>query len=183
MIYEVCLFSEVNPEECSCFLAGGINNVKDWQKDVIKELKKLDSEHSTKVSKPNNIYIYNPREVNTSYKDKEISIPDCIKWDDKYMQRVNILSFYFCKDATQATSLFELGRYITLRKFGGYESRSYNFAYRHIISFEEGYPYADKAREYLKIIFGRDYDLAVHENATPQEHARMIFERSLELNR
>jgi hypothetical protein len=28
--------------DVSCFLAGGINNTKDWQREVIDELKRLD---------------------------------------------------------------------------------------------------------------------------------------------
>ena len=175
MLYEVKMFDKEpkveNPNRC--FLAGGINNVRDWQREVIDALKRSYNNDDLQ-----DYIIYNPRELSENITEKEkYDIPDFIKWDDEHILKSDMLVFYFCKEATQITSVFELGRYITLRQS---KYSDYSFPYKNLICFEEGYPYADKIKEYLKIMLGTQYYLTVTDKyISPDDIAKIIYQNVL----
>ncbi len=80
----------------SVFLAGGITNVRDWQKDACDLL----SEHR--------INIFNPRR-----KDFDINNPlvnkEQITWEHKYLRFCDTILFWFSHETLQPITLFELG--------------------------------------------------------------------------
>ena len=92
------------------FLAGGLVNVnKDWRKDVIDELIRLDSSNN-EIKREYELVVYNPNEVYDRVDINTKSMDDIIKWDmDKLTFASVIKSFYFVGgNATQSSSQVEL---------------------------------------------------------------------------
>jgi len=88
------------PIYTSIFLAGGITNCKDWQKEVIKELEF------------ENISIFNPRQKNFDITDKNASFKQ-ISWEFERLEQMDIFSMYFCNsESDQPICMYELGRNI-----------------------------------------------------------------------
>ena len=111
------------PIYTSCFLAGGITNCKDWQKEVIESLKEV------------NISLFNPRQENFNVLDKSASEKQ-IKWEYERLESMDIFSMYFCKsDSDQPISMYELGRNI-VRMQNRFPS---DWEKRIVISVERGY--------------------------------------------
>lgn len=150
----------------SCFLAGGITNCPDWQKQVINYIKEYESKNSILE----HFNIYNPRRENFP-----IHIPTAaqeqIKWEYNYLNYCDIFSIYFCNSPSdQPICMYELGRYLLLYK------QLYPASYEHrvIISIESGYK-----REQDVII---QTQLATKDmiipilNATPESHAQAIIQ-------
>ncbi|MFW9971077.1 MAG: nucleoside 2-deoxyribosyltransferase domain-containing protein [Candidatus Odinarchaeota archaeon] len=82
----------------SIFIAGGITNCPDWQKDLVKLLKKT------------NLVIYNPRRKNFPIHNPNASFEQ-IKWEHKYLRKSDIISFWLSKGSLNPIVLFELGRW------------------------------------------------------------------------
>ena len=150
----------------SCFLAGGITNCPDWQKQVINYIKEYESKNSILER----LNIYNPRRENFP-----IHVPTAaqeqIRWEYNYLNYCDIFSMYFCNSPSdQPICMYELGRYLLLYK------QLYPASYEHriIISIENGYK-----REQDVII---QTELATKDmivpilNATPETHAQAIIQ-------
>lgn len=111
----------------SVFLAGGITDCKDWQKDVIDELKN------------EKITIFNPRQEHFNVANKMSSIVQ-IFWEYKRLEQMDIFSMYFCNsNSAQPICLYELGRYV-VRMQNRFPS---DWEKRIIISVENGYKRKD----------------------------------------
>ena len=92
--------STEKPIYTSIFLAGGITNCKNWQKEVIKELEF------------ENISIFNPRQENFDITDKNASFKQ-IFWEFERLEQMDIFSIYFCNsESDQPICMYELGRNI-----------------------------------------------------------------------
>jgi hypothetical protein len=87
---------EVNKK--SIFIAGGITDCPDWQKELIEKIKDLD------------IVVYNPRRSNFDVSDSS-AMETQIKWEHEMLMRSDVISFWFCKEAIQPITLYELGSY------------------------------------------------------------------------
>lgn len=85
--------------EVSLFLAGGITNCIDWQKEMVELLKDLD------------IVIFNPRR-----KDFPIGDPDAtfeqIKWEFEFLNRADMILFWFSRGSLNPIVLFEYGKWL-----------------------------------------------------------------------
>ena len=89
------------PKFTSVFLAGGITNCKEWQKEVIERLQ------YDKVS------IFNPRQEHFDISDKNASYKQ-ILWEFERLEKMDIFSMYFCNDnSDQPICMYELGRNIS----------------------------------------------------------------------
>ncbi len=80
----------------SLFLAGGISNCYDWQKDLVSLLK--DTE----------ITLLNPRRANfvlTPENEEEQ-----IKWEFEYLDKTDATSFWFPEETVCPVTLYELGK-------------------------------------------------------------------------
>lgn len=107
----------------SVFLAGGITNCKNWQKEVIKELEF------------ENISIFNPRQENFDITDKNASFKQ-ISWEFERLEQMDIFSMYFCNsESDQPICMYELGRNI-LKMQNRFPN---DWEKRIIISVEDGY--------------------------------------------
>lgn len=85
--------------EISIFLAGGITNCPDWQQEMRKLLKDLD------------IVVFNPRR-----KDFPIGVPnavfDQIKWEFEFLNRADMILFWFARGSLNPIVLFEYGKWL-----------------------------------------------------------------------
>lgn len=95
----------VNPNEISCFLAGGITNCPEWQDEVISMLKDED-----------NLVLFNPRRKNFPIHDPNAS-EEQIKWEFRALSNCDIFSMYFCAgESDQPICMYELGRNLAIRQ-------------------------------------------------------------------
>ena len=144
------------PKFKSIFLAGGITNCKEWQKEVIEELEFED------------ISLFNPRQEHFDVSDKNASYKQ-ILWEFDRLEKMDIFSMYYCNDnSDQPICMYELGRNI-VRMQNRFPS---DWEKRIIISIENGY------RRTTDVLI--QTDLATHNkifvetNACPEIHAQYI---------
>lgn len=87
-----------NNAELSVFLAGGITNCSNWQKEVIEGLKNT------------NIVVFNPRRENFPIHDPNAA-DEQIRWEFEALERADIFSMYFADaESDQPICMYELGR-------------------------------------------------------------------------
>lgn len=92
-----------NPQTIKIFLAGGITNCPNWQKEVIEELKKYNLD---------NVLIFNPRRDNFDVKDPTASEKQ-IAWEFKFLNEMDLFTMYFSAgESTQPICMYELGRHL-----------------------------------------------------------------------
>lgn len=84
------------PKHKSVFLAGGITNCPNWQKEVAGALKDLE------------ITIFNPRRKNFPIHDRALA-REQIEWEYERLRQADILSFWFSEGSLNPIVLFELG--------------------------------------------------------------------------
>lgn len=119
---------EIKPDEISLFLAGGITNCPNWQKEIIDLLKQDDTFLDQLV-------VFNPRRENFPIHDPNAAYEQ-IEWEFTYLEQADIFSMYFCGGVSdQPICMYELGRY-TSRMQSKYPS---TWMSRLIISAESGY--------------------------------------------
>lgn len=148
--------------EISLFLAGGISNCKEWQKEVIKELSKMDT---------NNLVVLNPRRS-----DFDITNPNLgkeqIEWEFNALNNMDIFSMYFDNsDSVQPICFYELGRHI--------ERMQHRFVrdYRNriIVNVVEGFSRSADVIIQTRLALGdKDYVRTIH---SPKEHAELIYSK------
>lgn len=104
---------EKKENDILCFLAGGITNCKEWQSDVINEIKRLDEESlwlKKSIAHDYTLVLFNPRRENFSV-ENENDITEQIEWEFYNLERADIFSMYFCGgESVQPICLYELGR-------------------------------------------------------------------------
>lgn len=83
----------------SIFLAGGITNCPDWQKEMVELLRDLD------------IVIYNPRRKNFPIDDPDASYAQ-IKWEFEFLDRADMILFWFSSGSLNPIVLFEYGKWL-----------------------------------------------------------------------
>lgn len=83
------------PNTPSIFLAGGITNCSDWQKELVSYLE------------TEKVVLINPRR-----KDFDVSNPNMereqIEWEHRHLNKVDIISFWFPPETLCPITLFEL---------------------------------------------------------------------------
>lgn len=78
------------------FIAGSITGAPNWQKEVVDKIKDLD------------IAVYNPRRANFPIDDPDASLEQ-ITWEHKYLNKADLISFWFSKETMAPIVLYELG--------------------------------------------------------------------------
>jgi len=93
-----------NPSKPTLFLAGGITNCPDWQKELINIL--IQTKYQGEFIQ--DLIIYNPRRRNFP-----INIPGeserQITWEYDYLKSSDIISFWFSRGSLNPIVLYELG--------------------------------------------------------------------------
>lgn len=151
--------SKEEPKYISVFLAGGITNCGDWQKEVEKHL-----DHIEELS------VINPRNDKFDITNEKAS-KNQIKWEFDRLERADIFSMYFCNSGSvQPICLYELGRNIVRMQ----QRFPNDWEDRIVISIENGY-----SREFDVIMQTRlcASRLWIFTNASPYSHAMIIGEK------
>ena len=146
-----------DPKYTSVFLAGGITNCKNWQKEVIKELNDIEK-----------LTIYNPRRTNFDLSNKNIN-HEQIEWEFERLEKMDIFSMYFCGGASiQPICMYELGRNI-IRMQNRFPS---DWEKRIVISCEVDY--IRKEDVIIQTLLATQNKVFVEHNATSEMHAYYI---------
>ena len=144
------------PMSTSVFLAGGITNCKEWQKEVIEYLEFDD------------ISFFNPRQEHFDVSNKNASYEQ-ILWEFERIEMADIFSMYFCNDnSDQPICMYELGRNI-VRMQNRFPS---DWEKRIVISVENGYKRKDDVL--IQTQLATQNKIFVDDNATPDIHAQYI---------
>ena len=144
------------PKFTSVFLAGGITNCKEWQKEVIEKLK------YDKVS------LFNPRQEHFDVSDKNASYNQ-ILWEFERLEKMDIFSMYFCNgNSDQPICMYELGRNLVRmqNRFPG------DWEKRIVISVEDGY--RRRGDVLIQTALATQNKVFVETNATPELHSQYI---------
>lgn len=141
-------------EEITVFLAGGITNCEDWQKEVIDYLKSLPEEKTDKL------VIFNPRRDKWPKNSDTEEIRRQINWEADYIRSADIFTMYFTntEKSDQPICFYELGKYANRNN--------------DIISYQEGFKRALDVEFQMSI---NNIYSCVHKNITPVQHAELIF--------
>ena len=88
--------------DVTCFLAGGIQNCPNWQRDVIDILKS--------IAGLNDLVVFNPRRDNFPIHDPNAA-QEQIQWEFNHLQTMDIFTMFFCDGPSdQPICMYELGR-------------------------------------------------------------------------
>lgn len=115
----------------SIFLAGGITNCVDWQTYA-----------SEKIIEKTSLFVLNPRRKNFDRKKQEES-ENQIRWEHFYLNRADIMLFWFPKTAISPIAFFELGVSISRGK-------------KIYLGFEEGHERAMDLKIQTYLAMGKD---------------------------
>jgi hypothetical protein len=80
----------------SLFLAGGITGCPDWQQELVQLLRDTD------------LILLNPRRANFPMADPTAASQQ-IAWEHRHLRLADAISFWFCAEAMQPITLYELG--------------------------------------------------------------------------
>ena len=86
-----------NNEEKSLFIAGGISNCRNWQRELVEEIVHED------------VVLFNPRRKLFDINNPEIEIEQ-INWEHKYIGLAKAVSFWFSPETLCPITLYELGK-------------------------------------------------------------------------
>jgi hypothetical protein len=98
------VYSIENQRNIKLFLAGGITNCPDWQKEMVDMLEHV-----------NDLTIYNPRRLNFPM-DNPKAAEEQISWEYNHLTNADLISFWFSKGSLNPIVLFELGKFIETDK-------------------------------------------------------------------
>jgi len=93
------IYSIENSNNVHMFLAGGITNCPDWQKEVLEKLKIID--HLT---------IYSPRRANFPIGDPNAA-EEQITWEYEHLMTADILFFWYSRGSLNPIVMLEYGKY------------------------------------------------------------------------
>lgn len=94
------------------FLAGGITNCHNWQRNVIDHLKYFEQYYP----KLENVIIYNPRRDNFEDLSPEEEYEQ-ISWEHEYLKACDIFTCFFdASESVQPIVLYELGRWASKKE-------------------------------------------------------------------
>lgn len=147
-----------------CFLAGGITNCPEWQKEVIKYLRYVN---------PGSLIVFNPRRDNFPIHDPNAA-KEQITWEFENLNRADIFSMYFCSgDSDQPICMYELGRHVErmMKEYPYIEISD-----RVVVSVEDGYKRKNDVIIQTELAVERPDDgVFVNSHATPYDHAEDIL--------
>ena len=93
------IYSLENNKNLKLFLAGGITNCPDWQKEIIEQIKDI-----------SNLTIYNPRRASFPMGDPDAAMEQ-ITWEYNHLRDADVILFWFSRGSLNPIVLYELGRW------------------------------------------------------------------------
>jgi len=150
------------------FLAGGITNCPNWQKEVIALLEKVN---------PSDLVVFNPRRDNFPIHDPNAA-KEQITWEFKYLNMADIFTMYFCSgESDQPICMYELGRHLhRISEENGWD----NVIDHTVVSVEDGYKRKNDVIIQTSLALERPVEF-VSTGATPFRHAEDILMTYLSL--
>ncbi|MEK7570860.1 MAG: nucleoside 2-deoxyribosyltransferase domain-containing protein [Patescibacteria group bacterium] len=94
---------EFEPRKHQLFLAGGISNCPDWQKNLIELLPGLP-----------NVNIFNPRRVEFP-KDDPNALKEQIEWEYDFLRNASSIAVWFSRGSLNPIVWYELGMWVNSR--------------------------------------------------------------------
>jgi hypothetical protein len=94
------------------FLAGGITNCPDWQKEIIEKLENNKQPLGTSGGMLQNVTVFNPRRENFPIDDPNAS-NEQITWEYKKLRESDIIAFWFSEGSLNPIVLYEYGKHGT----------------------------------------------------------------------
>lgn len=154
--------------EIRCFLAGGISNCPNWQKEVIDELYSLEKSGMDLT----NLVILNPRR--DVFKNDQRFAYEQVEWEFNYLESCDIFSMYFCGgESVQPICLYELGRNLVRMQQRFPET----YAHRILVSVEPSYSRAFDViyqTDLASITYPWRGPIILDDTACYKKHAEMI---------
>ena len=150
--------------EISVFLAGGITNCPNWQKDIIDYFK------DCKLP----IVILNPRRDEFPINDEMETITQ-IAWEFNALEKCDIFSMYFAEsESDQPICMYELGRNIVRMQ---QRFLPHDYWRRIVISVEDGYKRQKDVMVQTELACGHDFriNLGGKYNDLRDKHAEDIW--------
>jgi len=134
-------YSFKDDNQPSVFLAGGIANCPDWQKEVIERLVDCDA------------LALNPKRENFPMDDPNAA-KEQITWEFKALESADVFSMWFCAgESDQPICQYELGRHLALRSTEtDYNRVVTNDLGRVVIGVEKGYKREQNVRIQTELI-------------------------------
>jgi len=93
------VYSLENNRNRKIFLAGGITNCPDWQKELIDKLKDI-----------NGITLYNPRRADFPIDDPNAA-EEQITWEFNKLKEADMIVYWFSRGSLNPIVLYELGKW------------------------------------------------------------------------
>ncbi len=165
---------ELQKDEISVFLAGGITNCPQWQNDIIK---RLEEEYYDTYK----LVVFNPRRENFPIHDKSASYRQ-IEWEFENLEKADIFSMYFCSGISdQPICMYELGRNIAKMQM----RFPIDWNKRIIVSVEDGYKRKQDVLIQTQLSCGAELfvNTQIDNNTLSYYHAYNIFNAYKELKR
>ena len=154
-----------NDGDIKVFLAGGISNCRDWQREVIGALRTID-----KVDNLDRLVIFNPRREVFDINCSDEEVKSQIEWEFNMLECSDIFSMYFCNsESVQPICMYELGRNL-YKIFNEYEF----FKNHLVISVEDGYKREFDVKVQSELALGEDI---VNLNSDTLSHAKFIYDK------
>ena len=163
------------------FLAGGITNCPNWQKDVIECVKKHfnlycneDLYVNEKYGNHADLVIFNPRRENFPIHDPSAA-KEQIEWEFNALEKCDVFSMYFSSgESDQPICMYELGRNICRM-----QDKSIYWKSRIVVTVENGYRRKDDV--IIQSRLAADLDIPVFSDEIGYEgyilsHATRILE-------
>lgn len=147
--------------EVSVFLAGGITNCPNWQKDIIERLEYLNTEK---------LVVLNPRRENFPINDPLASYQQ-IEWEFKALENADIFSMYFSGgESVQPICMYELGRNLVKMQV----RKPIDWKDRIVISVEDGYKRKQDVIIQTELACGNSYiNTQISDSILRDYHARI----------
>jgi len=160
---------EEKDDDVLVFLAGGITDCPDWQKDVIECAKEYDEKHVNELDK---LVLFNPRRPNFPIGNQSESKRQ-IEWEFNWLQKMDVFSMYFTGgDSDQPICLYELGRNLSQMM----QEYTCDYDRRIVISVSKDYNRFEDVVIQTNLAWGRP---ALHSGTTiPKLRKPCIFEEN-----
>lgn len=102
-------------KEVSVFLAGGISNCPDWQKEVVTRFGMLLGKFHNHIPQLRNLVLINPRRENFNINDPNETVKQ-IEWEHAHLKSADVILFWFCEETLCPITLFEYGKWLVSDK-------------------------------------------------------------------
>ena len=153
-------------DSISVFLAGGITNCPNWQKEVIKRIRE-EFRNRGYEDKENylDLVIFNPRRENFPIDNPNAAYAQ-IEWEFHHLEDMDIFSMYFCSgESDQPICMYELGRHLERMRYRFYNT----YKDRIVVSAETDYRRRKDVEIQMRLALNADVLPRLSEDSTHKD--------------